>query len=102
MNHEITEVKPGIRRQICCAEGSLMQALIYFDYPLTDTLHSHPHEQCTYVLEGEFEFIVNGRKERRQAGEWIYFAPNVQHCANSLTPGRLLDTFTPQREDFLK
>ena len=42
------QVKPGIQREVLIAEGSLLQALIIFDRPLKDTLHSHPHEQCTY------------------------------------------------------
>ena len=24
--------------------------------------HSHPHEQITYILEGEFEFSIDGEK----------------------------------------
>ena len=95
------QVKPGIQREVLIAEGSLWQALIIFDRPLKDTLHSHPHEQCTYVLEGEFEFIIGDQTVIRKAGESIYLPSNVMHCANSLTPGKLLDTFTPIRQDFL-
>lgn len=101
MEYPITEVKPGIRRQILSANGNLMQVLIYFDYPLIDVLHQHPHEQCTYVLEGEFEFCVEDKKFIRKKGESIYFPSQTLHCANCLSKGKLLDTFSPIRQDFL-
>ena len=65
-------------------------------------MHNHPHEQLTYVLSGEFEFTIEGQKTRLKAGDSVYVPSSVLHGALCISEGRLLDIFTPQREDFLK
>ena len=65
-------------------------------------MHSHPHEQLTYVLSGEFEFTIGEEKHIVRAGDTLYKAPHVMHGCVCLQPGTLLDTFTPVREDFLQ
>jgi quercetin dioxygenase-like cupin family protein len=64
-------------------------------------MHSHPHEQLTYVLSGRFSFTIDGVTKEVSAGDTLYKKPNVVHGCVCLEAGTLLDTFTPQREDFL-
>ena len=64
-------------------------------------MHSHPHEQLTYVLSGRFSFTIDGVTKEVSAGDTLYKKPNVEHGCACLEAGTLLDTFTPQREDFL-
>ena len=54
-----------------------------------------------YIIEGEFEFIVNGEKYLCKSGDSLHFPKNMTHGCKCIKKGKLLDTFTPQREDFL-
>lgn len=62
--------------------------------------HAHPHEQCSTVLVGRFELIVDGRAEVLEAGRVAVIPPNVQHEGRALTACRILDAFAPVREDY--
>ena len=92
----------GIVRKICGHNGSLMMVKIYFQEGAVGKLHSHPHEQMTYVLEGQFEFIIGNKKRIVKEGDVLYKEANISHGAICLEKGILLDIFTPIREDFLK
>jgi uncharacterized RmlC-like cupin family protein len=69
-----------------------------------DPYHSHPHEQITYLAEGEILFLAEGQEARRMtAGDLFAVPPDVPHSIQLLsTRARLVDTFNPIREDFLK
>ena len=81
---------------------SIMMVEVYFEDYYKSDAHKHVHEQMTYCLEGEFDFFVEGKVEHITAGDTIYFASNQEHfCQVTTKSGRLLDVFTPIREDFL-
>ncbi len=83
--------------------GSLMMVEVFFENGYQSAEHSHVHEQMSYCLEGEFDFFVEGRTEHIKEGDTIYFPSNVPHyCKVTTVKGRLVDVFTPVREDFLK
>jgi len=63
--------------------------------------HAHPHEQVTNVLEGEFEMTVGGETRVLRSGECAVIPPNVLHTGRAITPCRLIDVFTPVREDYV-
>lgn len=84
----------------------LMMVVIDFeDGPAAqpDPPHWHPHEQVTYVAEGEVNFFVDGKPHKLSVGDMITIPPDVPHTVQTLTSKvRLVDTFSPIREDFLK
>ena len=99
----------SLRTVLAYGEG-LMNALIIFEKGLgADTeipYHSHQHVQTTYVLKGSFKFSIKypDHTETRvvQEGDAIYFPSNYEHgCIPLENDSRLLDSFTPIREDFL-
>ena len=63
-------------------------------------IHSHLHEQWTYVLEGEMEFTLNGETQLLLPGMGAYIASNVLHGAKAVTACKVIDVFTPVREDY--
>jgi quercetin dioxygenase-like cupin family protein len=91
----------GVRRRILAHAGDLMQVEVHFDRGAVGALHSHPHEQLTHVLSGAFEFTIGDETRLVRAGDTLYKRPNVVHGCVCREPGVLLDTFTPQRDDFL-
>ena len=62
--------------------------------------HSHPHEQSTYVLEGELLFEVGGETRLIKAGELAIIPGGVEHHVTVGSAGaKVIDVFVPVRED---
>ena len=89
-------------RKIRAHGGNLMMVEVMFESGALGYEHTHVHEQVCYCLAGEFEFTVDGDKTHLRPGDSVYIPPSVLHGVVCLSRGRLLDVFTPQREDFLK
>ena len=101
----VTHPFPGLtRRVLTCTKDSMlveheMEAASVFPW------HSHPHEQTVFVIEGEL--IVATRedgivRERRARGGDSWVVPgDVPHCVTAVSRARVLDFFTPFREDYL-
>lgn len=96
------QAEPGVKRKVFKPGESIMMMEVHFDKGAEGYEHSHPHEQFTYCLKGDFEFRIDGEKYQLKAGETIYIASNKKHGVVALEEGALLDTFTPLREDLLK
>lgn len=63
--------------------------------------HKHPHEQITYVIEGEIEFTVEGETRILKAGAGIVILSNQEHSAKVLDkPTKAVDAWYPIREDY--
>ncbi len=63
-------------------------------------IHNHIHEQLSFVLEGEFELTVDGRPELMVPGKFATIPPNVPHGGRAITNCKLIDVFSPVREDY--
>ena len=92
----------GVTRKIMARGGGMMSVEVTFKAGAVGAVHTHPHEQISYVAEGKFEFTMNGETVIIEKGDSYYVAPDVPHGVTALTDGVLIDIFTPQREDFLK
>jgi len=97
----LEELGGGISRRVLAHDGRLMQVEVHFEEGAVGSLHSHPHEQLTYVLSGEFEFTIDGDTRIVGTGDTLYKGPGVTHGCVCRRKGVLLDTFSPQRDDFL-
>ena len=98
------EVRPGRTRRILHTENLMMVAFDFADGPAAqpDPPHAHPHEQVTYVALGEVMFFIGDESVRLAPGDMIAVPPDLPHRIQLLTPtARLIDTFTPRRDDFL-
>ena len=91
----------GVTRRILAHGGTMMAVEVSFEQGAVGPLHHHPHEQLTYVLSGRFAFTIDGETKEVSAGDTLYKRPGVVHGCVCLEAGTLLDTFTPQRDDFL-
>ena len=100
-----TTVKEGVRRKLMMTED-LMIVLIDFTngpWEKPDSPHSHPHQQTSYVAEGEIIFYCEGEPEEHlKAGDMYAVPSGKKHTVKLLTTKvRLIDSFYPVREDFL-
>ena len=99
---QMEDLGGGVSRKILAHNGSLMQVEVHFADGAIGPMHNHPHEQLTYVLSGEFEFTIGDETKLVKTGDTLYKEPNIMHGCVCKKAGVLLDTFTPQRQDFLK
>jgi len=105
-----SEVKPeviaqGRTRYLAYTDHLMMVVFDCHNGPASqpDPLHSHPHEQISYVASGEINLILGNEVTRLGPGDMFWIPPNIPHGIQPLTEHvRLVDTFTPIRRDFLK
>lgn len=64
-------------------------------------VHSHPHEQVTFILEGELEMTIGGEKMLLKKGCIHVIPGNVPHGAVAHVDCVVLDVFNPVREDYV-
>ena len=99
------KVREGLERKILYT-GNLMTVLIDFSdgpWENPEPPHSHPHVQTSYVAEGEVIFYCEGEPDQHlKAGDMFCVPSGKKHTVKLLTQKvRLVDSFSPLREDFL-
>ena len=62
--------------------------------------HAHHHEQTSYVIEGSFEFTLDGEKRIVGPGDYVCISPNTPHAGTALSDCRIMDVFSPVREEY--
>ncbi len=99
---KVEDLGNGVSRKILAYSDNIMVVEMTFKKGAVGSLHSHPHEQATYVKNGSFEFTIGDDTKVVKEGDCLYKEPNIIHGAKALEDGMLIDIFTPKREDFLK
>ena len=99
-------VREGLQRKIIHT-NNLMTVLIDFtDGPWEEAepFHTHPHEQTSYIAEGEVTFYCEDEEPQHlKPGDMFSVVSGKKHTIKLLTEkARLIDSFNPIREDFLK
>lgn len=94
-----TEMLPGVFRRTVYLDNVM---LTFFDLEPGGVVpeHTHPHEQISYVLEGEMVFTLGDETRTLRAGEGATIPPNVPHSATFPGPARVVDAWHPVREDY--
>ncbi len=98
---KIIQIWPGIKGTLFHS-NQVTIAQLTVDKGTVLPEHSHPHEQWMNVIEGEFEFILNGEKKLMTSGMTAQIPSNMPHSARAFTTCKIIDCFTPVREDFIK
>ncbi|MHA1266396.1 MAG: cupin domain-containing protein [Candidatus Helarchaeota archaeon] len=90
----------GIYRRTLVYDDNVM--LVHFDLRKGANLpmHSHPHAQKGYVVQGTLDFYIYDKTYRLSAGD-SYLAPsNIPHGAKIIEDAIVIDVFNPAREDY--
>ncbi len=97
-----TQCDPGVTRKVLAWSDELMMCEFAFKEGAQGKTHAHPHYQVTYVVAGCFTFTIDGETATVNPGDSLYMPANSVHCVTALTAGKLVDVFSPKRDEFLK
>jgi quercetin dioxygenase-like cupin family protein len=94
------QVLPGVRLRTPHGE-KIMLSMVELDAGAIVPWHSHPHEQAGLMLEGELDFTIGEQSRRCRPGESFIIPGNTPHTVKAITACRVLDIFSPPREDYM-
>jgi quercetin dioxygenase-like cupin family protein len=97
----LIEICPGITRRSLAHGKTMYQMIATLTAGSRMPEHSHPQEQIVHIHEGRMRLIVEGVPHELSTGDSFYLASNVPHGVETLLPTRVLDTFSPPRDDYL-
>jgi quercetin dioxygenase-like cupin family protein len=100
----VEQIRDGVERRLGHTDNLMIVVIDFDDGPTgePDPPHSHPHEQVSYVAAGEILFVLGDQQTQLKAGDLFLVPSGVPHTIQQLTKHvRLVDCFTPIREDFL-
>ena len=98
----IVSTGENVTRQVLSDHENLM--VVAFRFAQTGAigaLHDHPHVQSTYVESGRFRFTLGNQEKDFGPGDSFVIPSGQTHGCVCLEPGKLVDCFTPRRDDFL-
>jgi quercetin dioxygenase-like cupin family protein len=101
---QLQVISDNFQRKVIHLDHLMMVICEFTNGPMQqpDPPHSHPHEQITYVAEGELILFVDGEPTKLETGDVYAIPGNMPHCIQTLTAYvKLIDSFTPLRDEFI-
>ena len=96
------EVMKGVRRRIVAHSTVGMMVLYRIEPKSVFPLHSHPHAQFGFFLEGGGDFRVGDSVWKMKKGDSYYVPPGVMHelKTGAKSQSVIIDFFTPERQEY--
>jgi quercetin dioxygenase-like cupin family protein len=97
------QVKADLTRRLVTGER-VMLAMVELQRGCVVPVHAHMHEQVSYVLDGCLRLTVGEDQAVSydlRGGEVIHLPSHLPHSAIALEDSRVLDVFSPPREDWV-
>lgn len=99
------QISEGLKRTTAHLDNLMVVIFDFTGVPMEEPepSHHHPHEQITYVAEGELLFFRGTDEYHLVEGDLMIIPPGIPHSIRTLSEKvRLVDSFCPLRRDFLK
>lgn len=95
------ELAPGITGYY--AHGELMSfGYVELEAGSIVPLHQHVQEQITYIIEGELEMVIGEENCLLRSGMYHVIPSQTWHSAVAKTDCKVIDAFSPVREEYKK
>jgi len=91
----------GLTRRVLAYNDKLFLAEHEMVKGWVGTVHSHLHEQVVYVVHGHLKVTCRGKTVDVRAGDTFVVRGGVEHGASAMEDSRVIDVFTPCREDYV-
>lgn len=98
-NIPVKEIAPGYMSKLIHTASNTIN-FIEVEAGRTVPEHQHVHEQVAFVLEGQFELTIQGVPHLLHSGRYAVIPSNTLHSGRAVTNCRLIDVFSPVREDY--
>ncbi len=92
----------GLKRRVLAYNDKLFIAEHDMAKGWVGTAHSHPHEQIVYVVHGHLKITCQGKTVDIRTGDTFVVRGGVEHGASAIEDSRVVDVFTPCREDYIR
>ena len=97
-----TEFVPGLGFRPVLGEHTMLNFVTFAEHTEAPR-HIHEEEQIVLVLDGEFEFEIDGEVRTMRTGDVAVVPPWVPHGAHTKdTTCREVDVFNPPRKTLLE
>ncbi len=93
------ELKPGITGYYAHGDAMTMGYVELMEGS-SIPMHQHVQEQITYILEGQLDMIIDGNECILNSGYYHVIPANIPHSAIARTFCKVIDAFSPVREDY--
>ncbi len=92
---------PGIRmKTLCYGTRTLMTEFVLKQGSILP-LHSHPHEQTGYLVQGHIRLRIGTQEHDVTAGDSWCIPGGQEHGAATVEDSIAVEVFAPVREDYL-
>ena len=91
----------GLKRRVLAYNEKLFLAEHEMVKGWVGAAHSHPHDQIVYVVHGHIRVTCQGNTFDARTGDTFVVRGGVQHGASAIENSRVVDVFTPCREDYI-
>jgi len=98
-NIEAKEIAPGFFSKLIHTATNTIN-FIEVKAGCTLPRHRHIHQQCSFVIEGQFELTVNDVPQVLDSGLFAIIPSEVWHSGTAITDCKLIDIFSPARDDY--
>lgn len=94
------EIFPGVFRRtiVWGARAMVVEVTLPKDSVVAD--HSHPHEQCGYLVSGRLAFTVEGTTHVVEPGGGWAVPGNAVHSVRAIEDSIAIDVFAPVRDEY--
>jgi quercetin dioxygenase-like cupin family protein len=99
------KVSHSVERRIINLENLMVVVIDFTNGPMLspDPPHNHPHEQISYVAEGELYVFIGDERQHLVKGDLFSVPSGIPHNIQTISSSvRLIDSFYPLRKDFIK
>jgi quercetin dioxygenase-like cupin family protein len=95
----VKEIAPGFLSKLIHTDSNTVN---FIDVAAGSTVptHHHIHQQMCFVLDGLFELTVDGEPYQITKEQFAIIPSNIPHAGRAITNCRLIDIFSPVREDY--
>ncbi|TWJ04479.1 Cupin domain-containing protein [Mucilaginibacter frigoritolerans] len=98
-NIEAKEIAPGFFSKLIHTATNTIN-FIEVKAGCTLPRHRHIHQQCSFVIEGKFELTVNDVPQILDSELFAIIPSEVWHSGTAITDCKLIDIFSPARDDY--
>lgn len=96
----VVEMFPGVVRRSLGWGASLLVAEFSYSPGGSAPAHSHPYEQLTYVVEGEYLVSIAGEERLVKKGDAYLVPAGVEHSQRAEVRTVTADSWSPPRPDY--